>query len=292
MIPADIIRKVRAIEIRTRRVVNEVLSGEYHSVFKGRGMEFSEVREYSPGDEIRTIDWNVTARCGRPFVKVFKEERELTLMLVVDASGSNDFGTQGRMKGETAVELCALLAFSAIQNNDKVGLIIFTSEVEKYIPPKKGRNHVLRVIRELLYFRPVKRGTDVGGALAYLNRTIKKKAVVCLVSDFFDAKDFRSPLRVAARKHDLIAVSVTDPREETFPATGLTELQDAESGETLLVDASHVYFRTLMSERAETRRRQRNTLFRSAGVENVQVTTEKDYVEPLMRFFRSRGRRR
>jgi uncharacterized protein (DUF58 family) len=292
MIPADIIRRVRSIEIRTRRIVNDVLSGEYHSVFKGRGMEFSEVREYIPGDEIRTIDWNVTARVGRPFVKIYKEERELTVMLMVDASASGDFGTINRMKGETAVELCALLAFSAIKNNDKVGLIIFTGGIEKFIPPKKGRNHVLRVIRELLYFRPREKGTDIGSALAYLNQVIKKRSVVCLVSDFFDAKDFKAALKVASQKHDVIAMAVTDPRESDLPPAGLVELMDAETGAEILIDSSHEHFRRVFRERAAKRLAAREALFRSAGVENIPFTTGADYVEPLVRFFKRRGRRR
>ena len=213
MIPAEILKKVKRVELCTRRLVNTVFSGEYHSVFKGQGMAFSEVREYRPGDEIRTIDWNVTARMGEPFVKVFDEERELSVMLVVDASGSGDFGTVEQMKGEIAVEICALLAFSAIQNNDRVGLIIFTDEVETYIPPKKGKKHVLRVIRELLYFKPERRGTDVAEALNYLNRLSLRRSVVFVVSDF-RSSPFESPLRVAKRKHDVIGISIRDPREE------------------------------------------------------------------------------
>ena len=292
MIPADIIRKVKSIEIRTRRIVNDVLSGEYHSVFKGRGMEFSEVREYIPGDEIRTIDWNVTARVGRPFVKIYKEERELTLVLMVDASGSGEFGTKTRMKGETAVELCSLLAFSAIKNSDKVGLIIFTSKIEKFIPPKKGRNHVLRVIREMLYFKPEDRGTDIGNALAYLNQVIKKRAVVCLVSDFYDRGDFRFALKAASEKHDVIAVTVTDAREQAMPAAGLIELMDAETGADILIDSSHGFFRQVFRERAGRRAAEREALFRAAGVESIDIRTEDDYVEPLIRFFKRRGKRR
>ena len=237
MIPAEILRKVKRIEIRTRHLVNTVFSGEYHSVFKGQGVAFAEVREYQPGDDIRTIDWNVTARMGHPFVKVFDEERELTVMLMVDASASGDFGTVEQMKGEIGVELCALLAFSAIQNNDRVGLIIFTDEVEAFIPPKKGKKHVLRVIRELLYFRPTRRGTDIGAALDYLNRVTRRKSVVFLVSDFV-ASGYERALRVAGRRHDLVAVALQDPRETALPDVGIVELEDAETGEEILVDTS------------------------------------------------------
>src|SRR3989339_98642 len=285
MIPAEILKKVKQIEIRTRRIVNDMLSGEYHSAFKGRGMEFSEVREYIPGDEIRTIDWNVTARMGRPFVKIFKEERELTVMLVVDASGSGEFGTINRMKGEVGVELAAVLAFSAIKNNDKVGLIIFSSQIEKFIPPKKGRNHVLRVIRDLLYFRPRHTGTDIAGALAYLNRILKKRGVVFLISDFF-ASSFSQPLRVTGQKHDCIAVTITDPREHAIPPVGLVELTDAETGEEILVDTSFRGFMDEFAARTARRTEERTRLFRQSGVESVALTTGQDYVEPLIRFFK------
>jgi uncharacterized protein (DUF58 family) len=288
MIPADIIKKVRQIEFRTRRIVNDVLSGEYQSAFKGRGMEFSEVREYLPGDEIRTIDWNVTARYGKPFVKIYKEERELTVMFLVDASRSGDFGTQNRMKGEIGVELCAGLAFSAIRNNDKVGLIIFTSKIEKFIPPKKGKNHVLRVIRELLYFKPEEKGTDIAGAVSYLSQVIKKKAVVFMVSDFFDEKDYRQALKVAGRKHDVIAVTLTDPRENVIPPLGLIELEDAETGREVLVDTSDDHFQQVFSGRIKKRLDERRQAFRRADVEEIALSTDKDYVEPVVAFFRKR----
>jgi uncharacterized protein (DUF58 family) len=216
MIPKEILRKVRRIEISTRGLVNEVFSGEYHSVFKGRGMNFAEVREYQFGDDIRSIDWNVTARVGSPYVKVFEEERELTVMLVVDVSGSGDFGTVERMKGEIAVEICALLAFSAIKNHDKVGLIIFSDRIEKFVPPRKGRRHVLRVLRELLYFEPEGHGTDIGMALEYLTHVTKRRAVVFLVSDFL-SKDYQRPLSIAGRRHDVVAIKVADPREAELP---------------------------------------------------------------------------
>jgi uncharacterized protein (DUF58 family) len=289
MIPREVLQKVRRIEIRTRSIVDSILSGEYHSVFKGRGMEFSEVRTYIEGDDVRNIDWNVTARMGEPYVKKHVEERELTLMLLVDASASGDFGTVDKFKGEMAVELCALLAFSAIKNNDRVGLIIFTSGVERYIPPKKGKNHVLRVIRELLYFRPERTGTDIGEALGFLNRVQTKKAVAFLVSDFISPQ-FAAPLRVAARRHDLIAVSVRDPRESIFPDAGLIELEDAEQGGTILVDSGSPRFRELLKNEAQRRREALTALFRSTGVDEIQVSTQTDYVEPLVRFFKKRER--
>ena len=211
MIPAEILKKVKRIELRTRSLVNTIFAGEYHSVCKGRGMAFAEVREYQPGDDVRTIDWNVTARMGEPFVKVFDEERELTVMLMVDASASGNFGTVSQMKGEIGAEICALLAFSAIQNNDRVGLIVFTDDVELFIPPKKGKKHVLRVIRELLYFQPSGRGTDIGAALEYLNKVTHRRSVVFVVSDFF-ADNYEKALRVANRRHDLVAIALEDPR--------------------------------------------------------------------------------
>ncbi len=290
MIPVEILRKVRRIEIRTRHLVNTVFSGEYHSVFKGQGVAFAEVREYESGDDIRNVDWNVTARMGHPFVKVFDEERELTVMLMVDASGSGDFGTVEQMKGEIGVEICALLAFSAIQNNDRVGLIIFTDSVEAFIPPKKGRKHVLRVIRELLYFRPSRRGTDIGEALDYLNRVTTRRSVVFLVSDFV-AVGYERALNVASRRHDLIAVAVKDPREEALPDIGIVELEDAETGEEILVDTSDPLSRAEFARASEEARDERGMLFRSSGVDSVEVSTGASYVEPLMQFFRKRARR-
>lgn len=288
MIPAEILKKVRRIELRTRHLVDTVFSGEYHSVFKGQGMAFAEVREYQLGDDIRSIDWNVTARMGHPFVKVYDEERELTVMLMVDASASGDFGTVSQMKGEIGVEICALLAFSAIQNNDRVGLIVFTDDVEVFIPPKKGRMHVLRVIRELLYFRPSRRGTDIGAALDYLNRINKRKSVVFLVSDFL-ASGYEAALRVSGKRHDLIAVVLQDPRERELPDVGLVELEDAETGREMLVDTSDQEFRYLfrqLNDRAEERRDQ---VFRSVGIDRVDIHTGSTYVDALMRFFRKRA---
>jgi uncharacterized protein (DUF58 family) len=289
MIPREVLQKVRRIEIRTKSVVDAVLSGEYHSVFKGRGMEFSEVRSYVEGDDIRNIDWNVTARMNSLFVKKHVEERELTVMLLVDASASGSFGTVNTFKGEMGVELCALLAFSAIKNNDRVGLIIFTSGVERYIPPQKGKNHVLRVIRELLYFEPQRKGTDVGEALSFLNRVQRRKAVVFLVSDFFTSP-FTNPLRVTARRHDLIAVTLRDPRENEMPDVGLIELEDAEAGSTLLVDSSSREFRNNYKWEMDRRTAAVSEVFTANGVDEIPVSTATDYVEPLVRFFRKRGK--
>ncbi len=287
MIPKEVLQKVRRIEIRTRSIVESILSGEYQSVFKGRGMEFSEVRTYTDGDDIRSIDWNVTARMGQPYVKKYTEERELTVMLVVDASMSGHFGSVERFKDEIGVELCALLAFSAIKNNDRVGLIIFTSEVETYIPPKKGKNHVLRVIRELLYFKPQKKGTNIAEAFAYLNRVVTKKSVVFCVSDFI-ATGYEAALRVAARRHDLIAVTLSDPRESSLPAIGLVELVDPETGKTVLVDSRDKSLQSIFANQTEKRRGNLTSFFRANGIDEIPISTQGDYVEPLVKFFRKR----
>ncbi|MCK4546869.1 MAG: DUF58 domain-containing protein [Candidatus Eisenbacteria sp.] len=290
MIPKEILRKVRRIEIQTRHLVNDVFAGEYHSVFKGQGMEFTGVREYEPGDDMRTIDWNVTARLGRPFVKKFQEERELTVVLMVDASGSGRFGSVERMKGEIAAEICALLAFSAIKNNDKVGLLIFTDHVEKFVPPKKGREHVLRVIREILYFEPRGRGTDIELALRHLLRVVKRKAVVFLVSDFLDS-DFGRVLKIAARKHDVVAISVEDPRESILPATGFIELEDAETGKRLTFDAGDRRSRAAYEGMARIAREKREKTLSALREKVVNIRTDEPYVEPLVSFFRRRAAR-
>jgi len=287
MIPKEVLQKVRQIEIRTRRIVDSMISGSYHSAFKGKGMEFSEVRPYIDGDDVRTIDWNVTARMGAPYIKKYIEERELTVMLVVDASASGDFGSIDKFKGEMAVELCSLLAFSAIRNNDRVGLVVFTSDVETYIPPRKGRNHVLRVIRELLYFRPKHKGTDIGNALKFLNRVQTRTSVVFLVSDFISA-GFEAPLRVAAKRHDLVTISVSDPREEFIPSIGLVELEDAETGETTLFDTRNRRAVEQYRKERAARRARLDELFRSTGVDEIRVSTESGYVTPIVKFFRKR----
>jgi uncharacterized protein (DUF58 family) len=290
MLPKEVIRKVRRIEIRTKKLVNDVFSGEYHSIFKGRGMEFEEVREYQPGDDVRVIDWNVTARYGHPFVKRFKEERELTVMLLVDASSSGEFGTAQRMKGEIAAELCSVLAFSAIKNNDRVGMIIFTDRVEKYIPPKKGSSHVLRLIREVLYFEPQHTGTDISCALEFLGRVIKRKSVVFLVSDFLSS-DFDKMLSIANKKHDLIAIKIADPREIELPNVGFIELEDTETGERIIIDTKKSQVRRTFQEQALKQKKKLDKSFRSMDLDHIYITTDKSYVEPLMAFFRVRARR-
>ena len=290
MIPKELVKKIRRIQIYTNRAVNDVLAGEYQSVFKGRGMEFEEVREYLPGDAIRTIDWNVTARMGRPYVKRFVEERELTVMLLVDLSSSGRFGSISQLKNEVTAELCALLAFSAIKNNDKVSLLIFTDRIEKFIPPQKGNEHVLRVIRELLYFEPSARKTDIGQALAYLGRVTTKRTVAFLVSDFLNT-GFEKPLRVISKRHDLIAVVITDPREISLPNVGIIELEDAETGETILLDTRGKAQRKEYEKHALVRVRELEKLLRSADVDQIDIRTDRPYIQPLVKFFHLRERR-
>ncbi len=290
MIPKELAKKIRFIQIHTKRAVNDVLAGEYHSVFKGRGMEFDEVREYSPGDEIRTIDWNVTARTGQPYVKRYVEERELTVLFVVDLSASGAFGTREKLKNEVAAELCALLAFSAIKNNDKVGLIIFTDIIELYIPPGKGTSHVLRLIRDLLNFKPHQTRTDIAQALDYLGRITHRKAVVFLVSDFL-AEGYEKRLGIVARRHDLIAISITDPREKELPKVGLIELEDAETGETVVVDSGSAQVRRRYEASGREQDERLAESFRSSGVDHIPVMTGRDHVRDLVRFFRARERR-
>jgi uncharacterized protein (DUF58 family) len=290
MLPREVLEKVRRIEIQTRRLVTDALAGEYHSIFKGRGMEFAEVREYQMGDDIRTIDWNVTSRTGALHVKKFTEERELTVLLVLDASGSADFGTRTRFKRELAAEIGALLAFSAIKNNDRVGALVFTDDVEMYVPPRKGRSHVLRVIRDLLYFEPRGRGTNLARACEYLNRITRKRAVVFLLSDFLDS-GFEKPLRVAAKKHDLISIFISDPAEARIPRVGLLELEDAESGLRLLVDTSDRKAMTAFHLSALERGRRKREAMGTMGIDVIDVETGVPYDRPLLRFFQMRSRR-
>jgi len=290
MLPKELAKKIRFIQIYTSKAVNDVLAGEYHSVFKGRGMEFDEVREYAPGDDIRSIDWNVTARTGHPYVKRYVEERELTVLFVVDLSASGSFGTKSQLKNEVAAELCALLAFSAIKNNDKVGLIVFTDEIELYIPPKKGVSHVLRVIRDLLNFEPRRQRTDIKQALDFMGRVTPRRAVVFLVSDF-QAAGYEKRLRIASRRHDLIAVSLKDPRESALPAAGLIELEDAETGERLLVDTGNAKVRRRYETLAREREDKLAASFRSMAIDQIPVVTGEDYVRDLVKFFRIRERR-
>ena len=291
MIAREVLKKVRQIEIATRGLVNDVFSGEYQSAFKGRGMSFSEVREYQYGDDIRSIDWNVTARSGSPHVKVFEEERELTVFLIVDGSRSGDFGTRERFKKELATELCALLAFSAIRNNDKVGLLIFTDRVEKFVPPRKGSRHVLRVVRELVYHRPEGVGTNIGEAIEYFAKVQSRRATAFLVSDFLDG-DYERALAVAARKHDMVAVRIEDERERELPAVGLVEMEDAESGEIILVNTSNRTFRKQFSSRILEGQRDFERTLRRSGVDLIELRTGEGCVRPLMRFFQERLRRR
>jgi uncharacterized protein (DUF58 family) len=291
MIPPELAKKVRYIEIQTSRKVNDVLAGEYHSVFKGQGMEFEEVREYAPGDEVRSIDWNVTARMGRPYVKRFREERELTILLLVDLSASGAFGTRSRMKNEVAAELCALLAFSAIKNNDKVGLIAFTDRIEWFVPPAKGSTHVLRLIRDLLVFKPEHEGTDIAVALDYLGRVMTKRGIVFLVSDFL-CEEFEKSMRIAAQRHDVIAAILSDPAEHRLPKAGLIELEDAESGERVLVDTSSPAVRKRYEQLAHERNERIRSMLTSMDVEHIRVGTDHDYVRDLLRFFKARERQR
>jgi len=290
-IDRELLAKVRRIEIRTKGIVNDVLAGGYHSVFKGRGMEFDEVRLYQPGDDIRTIDWNVTARSGQAHVKRYVEERELTVIFLVDVSASLSFGSGERRVSETAAELCACLAFSAVSNNDKVGLLRASDRIVEYIPPKKGRKHVLRVIRELLAPPPEAHGTDIAAALEHLLRIMRKRAVVFVVSDFW-AEDWQKAMRVAAARHDVIAVSVTDPRERELPNVGLVQLRDAETGEIRLVDTGSAAVREAYRQRGQDRDAKRRETFRRLGVDLMDITVGEDYLETIMALFRMREKRR
>jgi uncharacterized protein (DUF58 family) len=315
MIPREILKKIRQIEIRTNRLVSETLAGQYHSVFKGQGMNFDEVREYQPGDEVRSIDWNVTARMNHPFVKKFVEERELTLMLVVDTSGSGMFGSHAQSKRELAAEIASVLAFSAIRNNDKVGLILFTDEVEKFIPPRKGRRHVLRVIREVLFFEPRRRGTDLNGALEFLLRVTPHKAIAAVISDFIGspaqasgprrgkprrqmmlleslAQASLSMLRQANRRHDLVAVQIADRYELELPPLGRLVLTDAETGEVVEVNTGDPRKRAAFAERQARAQADLARLFRSAGIDAIRLRTDQPYAAELGRFFETREKRR
>ncbi|VGO22373.1 DUF58 domain-containing protein [Pontiella sulfatireligans] len=286
----DLLKKVREIQIVSRKVVDELLGGEYKSVFKGRGMEFDEVREYMPGDEVRTIDWNVTARTGKPFVKRFIEEREQALFFLVDMSASGTFGSTEKTKNETAAELCGILAFSAIKNNDKVGLIIFTDEIELFIPPDKGQMHVLHMIRAILTFEPKRKDTSIACALDYLGKMVKKKCVTFLISDFQDS-DYDKHLKLAAIHYDLIAITITDPRELKLPNAGLVELADAETGEQLLVDTASADARKKFNTAAKARHLEIKASLSRLNIDQIDVRTDRDYMRDLIRFFQSRDRR-
>jgi uncharacterized protein (DUF58 family) len=290
MLPHEVIRQIRRLQLKARRAVEDLLGGEYHSVFKGTGIAFEDVREYQPGDDIRTIDWNVTARMGHPFIKRFVEERELTVVLVVDCSASQQFGTRFQQKREVAAELAAVIAFSAISNNDKVGLLQLTDRVEKFVPPRKGIRHVLRLIRDILFFQPQHRGTSLREALDYLNRVLHRRTIVFLLSDFLD-RDFERSLKRTGRRHDLIAVRITDPREEELPPVGLIELEDAETGERVLLDTGSRAVRAAYAAAAERRRDALRQLTRSAGIDLVEVATDGTHLDALIRFFKLRERR-
>ncbi len=315
MIPREILKKIRQIELRTNRIVTETLAGQYHSVFKGQGMNFDEVREYQPGDDVRAIDWNVTARMNHPFIKKFVEERELTLMLVVDVSGSGLFGSRDQSKRELAAEIASVLAFSAIRNNDKVGLILFSDEVEKFIPPRKGRSHVLRVIREVLFFEPKRRGTDLNAALEFLMRVTPHKAIAAVISDFIGspatlqgqskrrlrpqmmlleslAQASFTMLKQANRRHDVVAVQITDPCELELPALGRLVLQDAETGEIVEVSTGDARKRVAFAQRQTKAQADTVRLFRTAGIDSIQLRTDQAYGVPLAKFFATREKRR
>jgi uncharacterized protein (DUF58 family) len=290
MLPREVIRQIRRLQLKARRAVEDLLGGEYHSVFKGTGIAFEEVREYQPGDDIRTIDWNVTARMGHPFIKRFIEERELTVVLVVDCSGSHQFGTRQQQKREVAAELAAVLAFSAISNNDRVGLVQFTDRVERFLPPRKGVRHVLRLIRDVLFYQPEHRGTSLREGLDFLNRVLHRRTIVFLLSDFLD-RHFESSFKRTGRRHDLIAIRISDPREEELPAVGLLDLEDAETGERLLLDTNSAAVRDAFQEAAERRRTTLRQMARQARVDLIEVSTDGGHLDALIRFFRLRERR-
>ena len=290
MLTKELLKQVRQIEIRTKGLVNHLFSGEYHSVFKGRGMEFSEVREYQYGDDIRNIDWNVTARFGHPYIKVFEEERELTVMLMVDISGSLMFGSVSKTKQRIAAELTAILAFSALKNNDKVGLILFTDKIEKFVPPRKGNKHVLRIIRDVLSFEPEGNSTDIKAALEYMNGAIKKRSIVFLLSDFID-DGYEKILRVVGKKNDLIGVVLDDRRENEIPPIGLIKFSDAETGEERWIDTSSARVREKMLQVRKEAINSRNTMFLSSRLDKIHIQTGEDYIKPLVQFFKMRERR-
>ena len=286
----ELLKKVRKIEIKTKGLSNHIFSGEYHTAFKGKGMAFSEVREYQPGDDVRSIDWNVTARYNSPFVKVFEEEREMTVILLIDVSGSSDFGTQTQLKREVATEIAAVLSFSAINNNDKIGVLFFSYKIEKFIPPKKGKSHILRIIRELITFESESKKTNIEVALKYFNNVIKKRAVCFILSDFMDT-NFDKSLKIARNKHDIIALRIHDEREETLPNVGLIKVEDAESGQTRWMDSSNKQVRTNYNNNYREFEKDLKQTLQSSGVDHIDIKTGKDYIKPLMSFFKNRGKR-
>lgn len=286
---SDVLKKVRKIEIKTRGLSRNIFAGQYHSAFKGRGMAFAEVREYQYGDDVRDIDWNVTARFQRPYVKVFEEERELTVMLLIDVSGSLDFGTMRQTKSDMATEIAATLAFSAIQNNDKIGVIFFSDKIEKYIPPKKGRKHILYIIREMLDFHPESHRTDVGMAVEYLTRVMKRRCTAFILSDFYDRKDFLSAMQIANSKHDVAAIQVYDKRAKVLPDVGLVKVRDAETGHDMIIDTSSSKLRHAHTKYWMEREEALRQLFAKSNVDWVSVATDEDYVKAMMQLFASRS---
>lgn len=286
---AELLKKVRKIEIKTRGLSTQVFSGSYHSAFKGKGMTFSEVREYQPGDDVRSIEWNVTARYNHPFVKVFEEERELTVMLLVDMSASRAFGTRTQLKQDLITELCAVLSFSAIQNNDKIGVIFFSDKIEKFIPPKKGKSHILRIIRELIEFQPEHKGTNIASALKYLTNIIKQRCIAFVISDF-DDENFDDALKIANKKHDIVALKIYDEREHILPDVGMVRLTDAETGEVRWVNTSDEKIRKQYALNAKHRDEKLNTLFMKSGVDFTEIATHQPYIKPLVNLFKKRER--
>jgi uncharacterized protein (DUF58 family) len=286
---AELLKKVRKIEIKTRGLSSQVFSGTYHSAFKGKGMTFSEVREYQPGDDVRSIEWNVTARYNHPFVKVFEEERELTVMLLVDMSASRSFGTRTQLKQDLITELCAVLSFSAIQNNDKIGVIFFSDKIEKFIPPKKGKSHILRIIRELLEFQPEHNGTNISIALKYLTNIIKQRCIAFVISDFYD-NNFDDALKIANKKHDIVALKIYDEREQILPNVGMIRIKDAETGEVKWIDTSDEKVRKLYALNAKQYNEKLNTLFMKSGVDFTEIATHQPYIKPLINLFKKRER--
>jgi len=291
MSTSALLKKVRKIEIKTKGLSNHIFAGEYHTAFKGKGMAFSEVREYQPGDDVRSIDWNVTARYNAPFVKIFEEEREMTVMLLVDVSGSGDFGTNKQFKRELATEISAILAFSAIKNNDKVGVIFFSNIIEEFIPPKKGKSHILRIIRQVLAFEAKEKKTDIALAIEYFNNVMKKRTICFVLSDFLST-EFEKPLKIASKKHDFIALRIHDKRENSLPNVGIIPLQDAENDSISYVDTSSQKVREFFHNKQEEKQAYLKKLFQKCGVDIIDISTGSDYVKPLMNFFKNRGKRR
>lgn len=292
MLSPELVQQIKDIQIRTHRLVNESLAGTYHSAFRGQGMEFEEVREYLPGDDVRSIDWNVSARMNFPYIKKYREEREITVMIVVDLSPSGEFGTTDRFKNELAAEIAAILAYTAIRNNDNVGLLVFSGAIEHFIPPGKGRSHIYRVIKEILTIKPkhhAENKTDIPGALQYLTKVVRRKAICFLISDFIDANDLQQPLTLTNKRHDLIAVSITDPREIRLPDVGFIEFEDAETGEVVLIDTADLNLRAHFETSSDADMETRDDMFRRCDVDHIPIRTDQPIIDPIRRFFRQRS---